>query len=56
MSLAWNDTVTDSNGTHDQVEFAIYQPSTSTLVSQSTYQIADGNAQNIRLMAATSAP
>ena len=23
LSLAWNETVTDSNGTHDQVEFAI---------------------------------
>ena len=52
-SFAWNDTVTDSNGTHDQVEFAIYHPSTSTLVSQSEFQIADGNAQNIELATAT---
>ena len=55
-SLAWNDIVTDSNGTHDQVEFAIYGPSLSPghqLVSQSTFQIADGNAQNIRLATTT---
>lgn len=55
-SLAWNDIVTDSNGTHEQVEFAIYGPSLSPgqqLVSQSTFQIADGNAQNIRLATTT---
>ena len=52
-SLAWNDTVTDSNGTHDQVEFAIYHPSSATLVTQQTFQIADGNAQNIRVLATT---
>ena len=55
-SLAWNDIVTDSNGTHDQVEFAIYGPSLSPgnqLVSQSTFQIANGNAQNIRLATTT---
>ena len=52
-SLGWNETVTDINGTHDQVEFAIYTPSNSTLVSQSEFQIADGQAQNIRLVSAT---
>ena len=26
LAFAWNDTVTDSNGTHDQVEFAHLQP------------------------------
>ncbi len=57
-ATAWNDTVTDGNGTHDQVEFAIFAPNTlsasdavmpGTTVSQSTFQIADGNAQNIRV-------
>jgi len=53
-SLAWNDTVTDSNGTHDQVEFAIYDSRLGTpLVSQSTFQIADGNAQSVRLATTT---
>ena len=51
-SFAWNDTVTDSNGTHDQVEFALYN-SSGTLVSQSEFQIADGNAQAIQLDATT---
>ena len=42
--------------THDQVEFAIYRSGAELghqLVSQSTFQIADGNAQNIRLATAT---
>jgi hypothetical protein len=52
-SLAWNETVTDSNGVHDQVEFAIFHPAPGggTLVSQSTFQIADGDAQSIQLLA-----
>ena len=53
-SFAWNDTVTDSNGTHDQVEFAIYNPRLGTpLVSQSAIPIPDGNAQSIRLATTT---
>ena len=51
-SFAWNDTVTDSNGTHDQVEFALYN-SSGTLVSQSEFQIANGNTQSIQLDATT---
>jgi T5SS/PEP-CTERM-associated repeat protein len=49
-SFAWNETVTDSNGTHDQVEFAIFK--NGSVFSQSTFQIADGLAQNIRLLTA----
>jgi hypothetical protein len=52
-SIAWNDIVTDSNGTHDQVEFAIFHPSTSTLSFQTTFQIADNNPQNVRLITTT---
>ena len=53
-SLAWNDIVTDSNGTHDQVEFAIYHPGATTpLVTQQTFQIPDNNPQSIRLLATT---
>ena len=49
-SFAWNDAVTDIYGTHDQVEFAIWHPGTG-IVSQSTFHVPDGNAQNIRLFA-----
>jgi len=49
-SFAWNETVTDSNGAHDQVEFAIFK--NGSVSSQSTFQIADGLAQNIRLLTA----
>jgi T5SS/PEP-CTERM-associated repeat protein len=49
-SFAWNETVTDGNGTHDQVEFAIFK--SGSVLSQSTFQIADGLAQNIRLLTA----
>ncbi len=47
-SFAWDDTVTDTNGTHNQVEFALYNAS-GTLVSQSEFQVADGNVQNVEL-------
>ena len=55
---AWNETVTDGAGTHDQVEFAIFKPNelnaggtavAGTLVSQTAIQIADGDAQDIRV-------
>ena len=48
FSFAWNDSVTDSNGSHDQVEFAIVR--NGSVVSQSTFQIADGDAQSVRLL------
>ena len=51
-SFAWDDTVTDTNGTHNQVEFALYTAS-GTLVSQSEFQIADGNVQNVEVSAST---
>ena len=56
--VGWNETVTDAAGTHDQVEFAIFDPNTvntggsfvaGALVSQTAFQIADGDAQNIRV-------
>ncbi|HEX3703276.1 MAG TPA: hypothetical protein VHU82_08100, partial [Vicinamibacterales bacterium] len=48
-AIAWNETVVDAAGTHDQVEFAIYDPTSNSVVSHSTFQIADGNAQNIQV-------
>ena len=51
-SFAWDDTVTDTNGTHNQVEFALYNAS-GTLVSQSEFQVADGNVQNVELNTTT---
>ncbi len=48
IAVAWNETVTDSNGAHDQVEFAVVKAGTG-VVSQSEFQIADGEAQNIRV-------
>ena len=50
-SFAWNDTVTDNFGTHDQVEFAIYD-SAHNFVAQQEFQIPDGQAQNIRIFPA----
>ncbi|MDB5637834.1 MAG: Ig family protein, partial [Bradyrhizobium sp.] len=44
-AVAWNETVNDSAGTHDQVEFAL----TGTGGFHTTFQIADGLAQNIRI-------
>ena len=48
---AWNDTVTDGNGSHDQVEFAIFAANAvgGSTISHSTFQIADGDVQNIRV-------
>ena len=48
-SFAWNDTVTDTFGTHDQVEFQIYH--TGTLFAHQEFQIPDGQAQNVRVFA-----
>jgi hypothetical protein len=42
LSFAWNDIVTDSTGSHDQVEFAIQH--NGAVTSQSEFQIADGDA------------
>jgi hypothetical protein len=42
-AVVWNETVNDSAGTHDQVEFVL------TNVFRTTFQIADGNAQNVRI-------
>lgn len=48
---AWNDAVTDGNGNHDQVELAIFTPNAvgGSTISHSTFQIADGDVQNIRV-------
>ena len=51
-SLAWNEVVTDSSGgTHDQVEFAIYNAVSGLANHLETQQVfqTDGNAQNVRL-------
>jgi VCBS repeat-containing protein len=45
-AVVWNETVTDSAGTHDQVEFFIANGTNSY---RQTFQIADGNAQNVRI-------
>jgi hypothetical protein len=59
FSVAWSETVTDGNGPHTQVEFAIFHPSgfnssnqfgSGQLVSHSTFQVPD--AQNIRIVSA----
>jgi hypothetical protein len=59
FSIGWSETVTDANGTHNQVEFAVFKPSgfaspanggafgSGTLISQTTFQVPD--AQNIRI-------
>jgi hypothetical protein len=50
--VVWNETVTDINGSHDQVEFAVLNPTgptTYTTELQSTFQIADGQPQNVRV-------
>jgi hypothetical protein len=56
FSVAWSEQVHDSNGTHYQVEFAIFRPNfenasgveqSGVLVSQSVFQVAD--AQNVRV-------
>jgi hypothetical protein len=51
-AVAWNETVTNAAGTvvlGDQVEFALYKPSAGTVEYQSEFQIADGQAQNVRV-------
>ncbi len=47
-SIAWNETVFDTNGVHDQVEFAIFR--SGSVISQSTFQIPSNNPENIRLV------
>ncbi len=56
FSVAWSEQVNDSNGTHYQVEYAIFKPNfenatggsvSGSLVSQSVFQVAD--AQNVRV-------
>ena len=49
LAVAWNEQVTDSSGTHDQVEFVEYNLTTNSVVSQQTFQLADGLPQNINL-------
>jgi hypothetical protein len=51
-AVAWNETVTNAAGTvvlGDQVEFAVYKPSASTVEFQTAVQIGDGQAQNVRV-------
>ncbi len=55
FSVAWSEQVNDANGTHYQVEFAIFKPNTEnasgvetsgTLVSQSVFQV---DAQDVKV-------
>ena len=46
-AIAWNETVTDAYGTHDQVEYVL--DNGSAVIKQLTFQIGDGQAQNVRL-------
>ena len=52
-AVAWNETVTNASGNTvlgDQVEFALFKAGTGGgLVTQSEFQILDGEAQNIRI-------
>jgi VCBS repeat-containing protein len=48
FAVGWNETVTDTNGKHDQVEFAVFKPGTG-VVSRTTFQIADGLPQDIKV-------
>ena len=52
-SAAWDETVTDSNGVHNQVEFAMFKANstgvTGSLIKQVTFQIADGLPQQVRV-------
>jgi hypothetical protein len=45
--IAWNESVVDSNGSHDQVELVAHL--SSTINFRQTFQIADGLAQNVRV-------
>ena len=47
--VAWNETVVDSAGTHDQVELVFFNPGTRHIISQQTFQISDNEVQNLRL-------
>ncbi|MGC1777862.1 MAG: hypothetical protein WBB34_07930, partial [Xanthobacteraceae bacterium] len=55
-AVVWNETVTDAAGTvvlGDQVEFALFRTGTGMgtgTVYQAEVQIADGNAQNVRVV------
>ena len=53
-ALAWNETVTDTNGTHDQVEFDVLTGNgngqgSGAVVFHTTFQIANGDPQNLRI-------
>ena len=53
LFVAWNETVTiDGNpNTYDQVEFVMHAPFLAQVDQYFTYQIPDGQAQNIKLQA-----
>jgi hypothetical protein len=46
---AWNESVVDSNGSHDQVELAFTKSGGTINHPRATFQIADGLAQNVRV-------
>jgi hypothetical protein len=50
--IAWNELVTDSTGTHDQVEFVVFRTGSGAgtgVVYRQTFQIAAGNVQNVQV-------
>jgi hypothetical protein len=47
--IAWNETVTDTFGTHDQVELALVQPGTG-VVDRFLFDSPNGRAQNVRVV------
>ena len=48
-AIAWNEIVTDSAGTHDQVEFAAFKPGGTGIISRAQFQFAGGDVQNVHL-------
>ena len=47
-AIAWNETVTDAYGTHDQVEFATFR-SADNYLKQTVFPIGDDTEQNVRV-------
>lgn len=51
FAVAWSETVSDSNGSHNQVEFDIAKTGTSASTHGVTFQIPDGNGpQSVRVL------
>jgi hypothetical protein len=44
-AIAWNEIVTDSAGTHDQVEFAAFKPGGTGIISRAQFQFSGGDVR-----------